>query len=48
MCSHDIINNLLVNNDYMISFPVRDDTGDIQYCGERFSVKTKRIEVIEE
>lgn len=48
MCSHDMINNLLVNQGYTISFPVKDGSGDIQYCGERFSVMTKRIEVIEE
>lgn len=48
MYGHDIICNLLENNDHVISFPVRDDSGDISYCGLKFAVKTKRIEVDEE
>ena len=44
MCSEDIIDNLLANNDYVISFPVKDPFGDICYAGERFRVISKRIE----
>ena len=48
MCGEDIIDNLLANNGYVISFPVRDPSGDIYYGGERFRVISKRIEVIED
>ena len=48
MCSEDIIDNLLVNNDYVISFPVKDSSGDICYAGERFRMISKRIEVNED
>lgn len=44
----DIISNLLTNQDNMISFPTADPSGDVSYCGERFSVITKRIEVMED
>nr|DAU94727.1 MAG TPA: RNA dependent RNA polymerase [Caudoviricetes sp.] len=45
MCGETIIHNLLKNNDYTISFPVVDKSGDIKYCGERYTVKTKKVEV---
>lgn len=47
MCGHNIIHNLLLKNNNTISFPVIDCNGDIYYCGERFSVISKRIEVTE-
>lgn len=47
MCKHSIIHNLLANNDYMISFPVIDGNGDIEYSGNRFTIRTKKVEVIE-
>lgn len=47
MCGEDIIHNLLIKHDNMISFPVRDESGDIFYCGDRFSVISKRLEVRE-
>lgn len=47
MCSSVIVDNLLVKNDGVISVPVLDDTGDILYCGNKFSVETKRIGVTE-
>lgn len=47
MCGHNIIHNLLEKNNQTISFPSIDSTGDIRYCGERYTVKSKRIEVDE-
>lgn len=47
MCGAKIIHNLLKNNNNTISFPTIDYSGDISYCGERYSLKTKKIEVIE-
>lgn len=46
ICGSDIINNLLLNNGGSISFPTADDNGDIMYCGERFRIAHKKIEVI--
>lgn len=47
ICSHKIIYNLLSNNNQTISFPVIDTSGNIDYCGEKYSMKQKRIEVDE-
>lgn len=47
MCGKAIIHNLLARNGYAISFPTIDPNGDIKYCGERYVVKTKEIEVVE-
>lgn len=44
----DVINrNLLRKNEYKISGPVRDEDGDIEFAGERFSVATIQLEVDE-
>lgn len=47
MCGSDIIHNLLSKHNNTISFPVIDHNGDIHYCGERFSVISKKLEVTE-
>ena len=47
MCGSDIIHNLLLKNNHTISFPVIDHNGDIPYCGEKFSVISKKLEVTE-
>ena len=47
MCGSEIIHNLLKNNNHSISFPTLDVNGDIEYCGNRFSIKTTEIEVDE-
>lgn len=47
LCGESIIHNLLTKNDYTISFPVRDSSGDIEYGGSRYVIETKRIEVDE-
>ena len=42
-----IIKNLLEKNDYRISAPIRDDAGDIEFGGLRFSIISRRIGVDE-
>ncbi len=36
ICGDIIIDNLLKNNNFKISYPVLDDCGDIEYAGEKF------------
>lgn len=43
ICGEEIIKNLLLANDGIISYPVLDDDGDIIYGGNRFSMETLRI-----
>lgn len=43
MCGADIIHNLLLKNNHCISFPTRDDNGDFEYGGNKYSVETKTI-----
>ena len=43
MCGADIIHNLLEKHNNTISFPVLDESGDIEYCGERFSIMSTQI-----
>lgn len=43
MCGEEIIHNLLEKNGHIISFPVIDSNGDIEYGGERFSLASKMI-----
>lgn len=38
MCGADMVLNLMKHNGYTISFPVRDEDGDIVYGGKRFSM----------
>lgn len=47
VCGYDIIQNLLNNNHGSILFPVLDDSGDIEFCSNRYTIKTKIIEVNE-
>lgn len=46
ICGAQIIRNLLKNNDNMISVPVQDDEGDIEFRGRRYRIE--RREYIEE
>lgn len=41
MCGEEIIHNLLCNNNYTICFPVQDVNGSIEFCGKKFTVKSK-------
>lgn len=43
MCSDEIIENLLKKNNNIISFPVLDDDGNIEFCGNRFSLMSKEV-----
>ena len=43
MASEEIIENLLSNNSYNISYPVADKDGDLVFGGERFSFAVKQI-----
>lgn len=47
MCGSEIIHNLLLNHDYTISFPTLASNGTIKYCGERFEIVSKKLEVNE-
>ena len=43
ICGDVIIQNLLKNNNYKISYPVFDEFGDIEFNGEKFSMFTAVI-----
>ena len=47
MCGSEIIHNLLLNHNNMISFPAIASDGDIDYCGEKFKIVSKKLEVNE-
>lgn len=38
-----LFQNVLKKNNNTIKFPVRDENGDFEFCGERFSLQTKVI-----
>lgn len=46
MCGDQIIQNLLRNNEGIISFPEEDPAGDLVYCGKSYTIKT--VKVVEE
>ena len=48
MCGEEIFHNILKNNEHKIQFPVKDENGDIEFCGKRFSLHTKRMDGDEE
>lgn len=43
LVGEQIFQNLLKKNNYMIQFPIKDDNGDIDFCGKRFSLYQKQI-----
>ena len=47
MCGAEIIHNLLRKNEWSISYPTMSDDGEIEYGGNRFTVMTKKIGVVE-
>lgn len=47
MCGPEIIHNLLRKNNWTVSYPTLSEGGEIEYCGHKFTVKTKEIEVCE-
>ena len=44
ICGSEIIHNLLCKNDWNISYPVLSEDGELEYGGNRFTVKTKKVE----
>lgn len=47
MCGKEIIHNLLSKNNNIISYPTPNEAGEIMYCGNRYTVESKYIEVDE-
>lgn len=43
VCGDEIFNNVLRNSGGKIQFPVKDDNGDIEFCGNMFSLFTKEV-----
>ena len=44
MCGREIIQNLLKHNDWMISVPVKNEDGDVEFGGERYGVVDVKVE----
>ena len=38
-----IFKNILKQNNYIIQYPIKDDNGDIEFCGQKFSLYTQQI-----
>jgi hypothetical protein len=47
ICGKEIVNNLLSRHDGIIQFPKQNSDGDIEYCGERFSMVSVSVGVDE-
>lgn len=43
IAGEQLFQNVLKKNNNIISFPVKDENGDFEFAGERFSIKTKVI-----
>lgn len=43
VAGEQLFKNVLRNSNDTISFPVKDENGDLEFCGERFSLQTKII-----
>ena len=43
ICKKSIIKNLLMKNNFVFNYPIRDEKGHIEYCGERFSMFIKSL-----
>lgn len=43
IAGEQIFNNILKNNGYIIKYPIKDDDGDVEFCGHRFSLHTQQI-----
>lgn len=44
MCGSEMIKNLLVKNNSILSYPTFDPDGDISFCGKSFRVETSELE----
>lgn len=47
MCGSEIIHNLLLSNNNKIAFPTLNECGEIEYCGNKYTIETTDIEVNE-
>ena len=43
VAGEQLFQNVLKKNNNTIRFPVRDENGDFEFCGERFSIRTKVV-----
>lgn len=43
VAGEQIFNNVLKNNDYIMQYPVKDENGDIEFNGKRFSLYTQKM-----
>ena len=43
IAGEQIFNNVLKNNGYKIQYPIKDIDGDIEFCGNKFSLHTQKI-----
>ena len=43
VAGEQIFNNVLKNNGYKIQYPIKDIDGDIEFCGNKFSLHTQKI-----
>lgn len=44
LCGETIFRNVLKRNDYDIMYPVQDPDGELEFCGEKFSMVIQHIE----
>ena len=43
IAGEQIFNNVLKNNGYIIQYPIKDANGDIEFCGNKFSLHIQKI-----
>ena len=43
IAGEQIFNNILKHNGHIIRYPIKDDNGDIEFCGNKFSLHTQQI-----
>ena len=43
VAGEEIFQNVLKNSGNKIQFPIKDDNGDIEFCGKKFSLYTKKV-----
>ena len=43
VAGEQIFNNVLKNNGYKIQYPIKDIDGDIEFCGNKFSLHTQKV-----
>jgi hypothetical protein len=43
IAGENIFNNILKKNGNIIQYPIKDDNGNIEFCGNKFSLHEQRI-----